>query len=419
MLTRSCCLQYEEMPWIEDAHEVMPLSPTSPPEDVRPTDGVAPISIDSAPAEPLPPSQTISLVSLASRPIESETQRSPGLSREPCAATVPDKAEITGRQEEATTGGPESSKEPAEEASESNPVETVDIAAKLAEQLMRFHGCDTHAQNEQDHNSGAGHTTLDGFISHHDAIPDTLSAPHMLAKGQVHPSDAEEWRHAFLGTTAEEVETPMTVCMQCSCAERPSDAAPAITYDVDSIMGFARTLAVAKQGIRFNVTPHVISNLDSDIHLTLLTPTSNGQTRRVALHTVPHYQFGRVVGYEDVTLYLFFPHLYERRKANNYLNQDTLRRWTDRVLLPAIYSQASASILQHYPAGYEHSKLSSKASHTEAHTRKDKSGVRHQYIHHFLQHSILQEVWDIILRPMINSTQLRKSTQHGYYALSG
>jgi hypothetical protein len=386
------------MPWIEPAHEELPPSPTPPPEDVRPTDGSASISIDSAPAVPLPSSRTITLVSLASRPIESETQPSPSLSRETCAVAVHDRAEIIGRQDEAAVEGPEALEESAEEAFEPNPVETVDVAAKLVEQLMRFHGCDTYVQNEQDHNSGAGHTTLDGFISHHSAIPDTLSAPHMLAKGQVHPSGAEKWKHAFLGTTAEEVETPMTVCMQCSCAEKPSDAVPAITYDVDSIMGFARTLAVAKQGIRFNATPHILSNLDSDIHLTLLTPTSNDRTRRVPLHMVPHYQFGRVVGYKDVTLYLFFPYLYERRKANNYLNQDTLRRWTDRVLLPTIYSQVSASILQHYPAGYEHSKLSGKAGHTEAHSRKDKSGVRHQYIHHFLQHDILQEVWDIVLR---------------------
>ncbi|KAH7344241.1 hypothetical protein BKA66DRAFT_555042 [Pyrenochaeta sp. MPI-SDFR-AT-0127] len=304
----------------------MPPSPTSPPEDVRPTDGSASISTELVPAEPLAPSRTITLVSLASRPIKSKTERSPSLSRETCAAAVYDRAEITGRQYKATIEGPEALEGFAEEAFEPNPVETVDVAVKLAEQLMRFHGCDTHAQNEQDYNSGAGHITLNSFISHHDVIPNTLSAPHMLAKGQVHPSNTKKWKHAFLG------------------------------LQLKIIIGFTRTLAVAKQGIRFNVTPYIISNLDSDIHLTLLTPTSNGRTRRVPLH------------------------------------MDTLRRWTDRVLLPAIYSQASASILQHYPAGYEHSKLSSKAGHTEAHTRKDKSGVRHQYIHHFLQHNILQEV---------------------------
>jgi hypothetical protein len=63
-------------------------------------------------------------------------------------ATVPDRAETTGRKDEATIRGPETSEEPAEEASEPNLVEIVDIAAKLAEQLMRFYSCDAHAQNE-------------------------------------------------------------------------------------------------------------------------------------------------------------------------------------------------------------------------------------------------------------------------------
>jgi hypothetical protein len=184
------------MPWIEDAHEELPPFPTSPPEDVRPTDGAESISNEPVPAEPLAPSRTITLVSLASRPMESETPRSPSVSRETCATTVPDRAETTGRQDEATTGSPEIPEEPVEEASEPNPVETVDIAAKLAEQLMRFHGCDAHAQNEQGHNSGAGYITLDGFISHHDAIPDTLNAPHMLAKGQVHPIQEDTTRKA-------------------------------------------------------------------------------------------------------------------------------------------------------------------------------------------------------------------------------
>ena len=384
------------MPWIEQVHE----------------DTEEGVQRRASPArEPLPvalstePLALGALVSLPSRPVPSEAQSSSRSTQEAGAATETNEAERQAgaavQALEASEALEEALEEAQEEALEIAPEppseELVDIAAKLAEQLLRFHGCEAHVLDGQRHNSDAKHSTLNGFVAHHDVIPNTLSAPHMLAKGQVHPSDAEKWKHAFLGTTAEEVETPIKVCMQCSCAESPSNAIPAVTYDVDSIMGFARTLAVAKQGIRFNVTPHVIANLDSDVHLTVSIPTSAGRTRRVPLHMVPHYQFGRLVGYEDVTLYLFFPYLYERRKANNYLNQDTLRRWTDRVLLPAIYSQASAAILQHYPANYEHSKLSSKASHTEAHTRKDKSGVRHQYISHFLQPDVLQEVWDIIL----------------------
>ena len=67
------------------------------------------------------------------------------------------------------------------------------------------------------------------------------------------------------------------------------------------------------------------------------------------------------------------------------------------MLLPAIYSQASASTLQHYPGSYKHGKLSSKAAYTESYARIDKTGSRHQHIGHFLYAEILEEVWDIII----------------------
>lgn len=327
-------------------------------------------------------------VVLGSNPIQSQTRRSPRPSHEADSDAHRNNVEELEPLEEALEETPEQALE-----------EAVDIAAKLAEQLMRFHGCEREAHDglERDHEADiSGHITLDEFISRHEILPDTLNAPHMLAKGHIHPSDAEKWKHAFLGTTDEDPDIPGKVCMQCSYANQ-SPTPSTITYDIDSIMCFAPSLAVAKQGIRFNLTPHVVSNLESDIHLTFPIPSGSGRMRQVPLHMIPHYLFGRLVGQEDVMVYLFFPHLHEQRKANNYLSQEALRRWTDRVLLPAIYSQASACTAQHYPAGYEHSKLASKASHTEAHARKDKSGVRHQYIHHFLQPEMLQEIWDIIL----------------------
>jgi hypothetical protein len=277
--------------------------------------------------------------------------------------------------------------------------EVVDIAVQLAEQLMRFHGCEAekHEQISQQHRDNlAGHITLEEFTQRHSVLPDTLSTPHMLAPGHIHPSDAEKWKYAFLGTSEETPDAPAKVCLPCSSNEE-APTPPGVTYDIDSIMGFVPSLALAKQGIRFNLTPHVVSNLESDIHLTFPVSTGHGRTRQVPLHTIPHYLFGRLVGHEDITIYLFFPRLWEKSKMNNYLSQELLRRWTDRVLLPAIYSQASASTVQHYPGAYDHGALASKAGHTESHARKDKSGARHQYIHHFLQPEILAELWAIVL----------------------
>ena len=79
------------------------------------------------------------------------------------------------------------------------------------------------------------------------------------------------------------------------------------------------------------------------------------------------------------------------------MKQATLERWTDRVLLPAIYGQSGSSTLQHYPANYQHGQLASQAKNVESHAVLDKSGSRHQLIHHFLQPEVLEEVWNVIL----------------------
>ena len=86
----------------------------------------------------------------------------------------------------------------------------------------------------------------------------------------------------------------MHVCLHAS--DRPIQEAT-VTSDIDSIMAFPSSPAVGKQGIRFNLTPHVVSNLSSDVHLKMAV-TVEGRQRLVPLHQVPHYLMAQVVGFE-------------------------------------------------------------------------------------------------------------------------
>ena len=324
--------------------------------------------------------------------------QTPGVQESPVRAQEGNNAEGNTREGANMADGANTG-ERADTAGGANIVEdTVDIAAKLAEQLVQFHGCKSrqHRRQAREHQVvSAEHISLEDFTTRHGSLPDTLNCPDMLAQDRISAAEAEQWKHAFLGTTPQNPDRPAEVCIHCSHQEQPS-VLPTVEYDIDSIMGFARSLAVAKQGIRLNLTPQVVSNLATNIHLTFPVAGQPGQTQQVPLHTIPHYLLGRLIGYDDISIFLFFPRLYKQGRANNYLSQAVLQRWTDRVLLPAIYSQASASTLQHYPGSYKHSKQSSKAAHTESHTRIDKTGSRHQYIHHFLYAEILKEVWDTV-----------------------
>ena len=81
-------------------------------------------------------------------------------------------------------------------------------------------------------------------------------------------------------------------------------------YNIDSIMGFAHSLIIAKQSIQFNVTPQVVLNLATNIYFTFPVTRQCGQTQQVPLYTIPHYFLGQVVGHKDISIFLFFPHLH-------------------------------------------------------------------------------------------------------------
>jgi hypothetical protein len=82
----------------------------------------------------------------------------------------------------------------------------------------------------------------------------------------------------------------------------------------------------------------------------------------------------QVAGFEDVAIYAFFRDFLTRTPPTNYMKQVTLERWTDRVLLPAIYSQTSSSTVQHYPANYQSGRLARKVKNVKSHAALDKFG---------------------------------------------
>ena len=55
------------------------------------------------------------------------------------------------------------------------------------------------------------------------------------------------------------------------------------------------------------------------------------------VYEIPHYTLGRLVGFEDVSLYLLFPRLYRENQQTSRLLDDDFQVWMDQVLLPAIY----------------------------------------------------------------------------------
>ncbi len=117
-----------------------------------------------------------------------------------------------------------------------------------------------------------------------------------------------------------------------------------------------------------------------------------GRRRSVLLYQISYFLVGRPVGKEKVIIFFFFPQLFRPNSANNYLSQEILKRWNDRIFLPAVYNQIHSSISQYYPADYKYAKIGSMTQNLKIHAARDKDRSRYQFVSYILQTKDLEEI---------------------------
>jgi hypothetical protein len=277
------------------------------------------------------------------------------------------------------------------------------LAQELAEQLVKFQGCcnDCHQAAQRNHMEDPNEDiSLFTYLEFTPELgPDVLSNEAIAQQkddlaGKMSP---ESRRQAFCGLDSR-AEIPH-ICLDED--ERVSNDA-GVTFDVDSVVAFPSNLAVAKQGIRWSPTRMTVSDLQSDLHLRSIPVTyldANGKQHQVhrPVHQIPHYTFGRIVGFEDISLYLLFPNLYREEQKCSKLRDEDFRLWMDGILLPAIYQCYSTAHVQHYPSSYDHSRCNSAARGVEALSQRVHPVAREQQLVYFLPPEALADVWANIL----------------------
>ncbi|KAI8648040.1 hypothetical protein NCS55_01502200 [Fusarium keratoplasticum] len=290
---------------------------------------------------------------------------------------------------------------PQMENSEPDPVGH--LAQELAEQLVKFQGCcnDCHLAAQRNHMEDPNEQiSLAMYLEFTPELgPDVLSKEAIAHQrddlaGKMSP---ESRRQAFCGLDSR-AEIPH-ICLDED--ERVSNDA-GVTFDVDSVVAFPSNLAVAKRGIRWSPTRMTVSDLQSDLHLRSIPVTyldTNGKQHQVhrPVNQIPHYTFGRVVGFEDISLYFLFPNLYREEQTCSKLRDEDFRLWMDGILLPAIYQCYSTAHVQHYPSSYDHSRYNSTARGVETLSRRVHPVAREQQLVYYLPPEALADVWAKIL----------------------
>ncbi|KIW86929.1 uncharacterized protein Z519_12394 [Cladophialophora bantiana CBS 173.52] len=274
--------------------------------------------------------------------------------------------------------------------------------------LDGHYGCtpEKHIRLKQEHED------LVGDQAHHDLsscfpranFPSVLRPDHDVdqlltpdqARADFAPS-AAQWEETICGTSIDH-PYPRYVCLHTHITP-PTD--PEISSNVDSFLGFATSLAFAREGLNVELAPQVRKNMTADVHITTttyhepstqenhyeLSQEDHESVRPRAIQTllrdIPHFFAARLFGARDIEVYFLFPYIPVDGRFIG-LTQHQLKRWFNRIFLPALESIAPSHILQHLPASLRQAQANSVAAQIEGRQATTTSYQSAQTIHYTL-----------------------------------
>ncbi|RKK90774.1 hypothetical protein BFJ68_g16369 [Fusarium oxysporum] len=269
--------------------------------------------------------------------------------------------------------------------------------------LTGKHGCSaqSHRESLTAHIEAEGpdnHHGLNRFIPHD--VPHTLDKEYILASqtdGKATELTPDQWQALFTGSATQDFDgKPKQACLH---VERPPQTRPGISFDVDSLLGFVDSPAVATHGIRFYSAPQYGQNISINVRLTLDRVDPDPDRPRLIpsrLRDVPHFIFARAEGADFITFHLFFPHLPCSRDFNR-LTDEQLSRWFDNIFYPAVRQVYDVDRLQHLPASYRHALATCRAPQVENRLLETSSYQAQLQMSYFLPPQGLQQLWDHVL----------------------
>ncbi|RPA90169.1 hypothetical protein L873DRAFT_1821642 [Choiromyces venosus 120613-1] len=175
---------------------------------------------------------------------------------------------------------------------------------------------------------------------------------------------------------------------------------PTTYLDIDSVLAFPTSLAIARKGIKVAIAPGRHCNIQADLHVPV--PVYNFHNNRsyvkqAAISEIPHFQLGHMYGADDYRIFLLFPKLCHKDRKTNFLNDHELARFMDQIFLPAIRMHCPAPILQHLPGSFEMAKQCTLAAGVEPISRQTKTSGRTQLLRYYIPPAFLHHIWNTII----------------------
>jgi len=239
-------------------------------------------------------------------------------------------------------------------------------------------------------------------------LPDVLASPGIFSPDEIIGSDLDATQRQLLycGFPPDNPEESEPKHVDVLLDNQPC-IEPIIDFDVDSLVAFASSLAVARTGIQWLPHQSTMSVLTTDLHMAPIQcewtdQHSHIHRRYIAIHKIPNFCFGRINHSTFLTLHILFPELYtplESPSPSNLgrrLRESEFMTLINDILLPIIYRHVLSSTNQAYPASYHHAKANSRAHGRETHQRDFKTTLEQQ-ITYFLPADSLDPIWQDFL----------------------
>ncbi|KAI9651730.1 MAG: hypothetical protein M1829_002461 [Trizodia sp. TS-e1964] len=326
-----------------------------------------------------------------------------------------DRAEIDNAKEEFVEDWGRNNVEVAQEVEEEDPQE---IAKLLYDAFEMFHGCseEEHTRALEEHIAAArgNHYTLEETYQSIE-LPSVLDEEKIAKPVQAERAllaSAKLCDEMFCGRINGQSRRRKNICLH---ATESKHTPAALVYDIDSFLGFASSLGVAKQGLYLCPKPSVMRNIQTNLHITLncrryanAEEDEQLQTVRQPIKDVPHIYLGHLEGMRQVVMYVLFPNLREADENFQGLKEEELAKWSNLILIPAMHQVMPAHILQHFPASWQLASAGALAKKAEVNKVFSVEAKQEQSIHYLLQEEYLEDLWASIEEIIENSPRLVK-----------
>ena len=286
------------------------------------------------------------------------------------------------------------------------------VAQKLLDHFqLGFQGCSSQQHDDalRRHNEEVGdeHGSLNDVFND-TTFPSVLALRDMISVERLarqHIPSPAQWQSVFCGIPPRQSQRsprlqPMYVCLH---TEQTQAVTPQVAFDVDSFLGFSRSLAFARKGFWYQPAPQMRQNMTTDVHLDTPSyqygddPEQPPRATSALLRDVPHFLLGRIAGAHDITVHVLFPHMGNGQDKFISLTHHDYSRWFDRVFHPAVYRYCDAHYSQHLPASFRQAFANSKAHQVEGRQVETASYRTQQAIGYHLQPHQLGLIWSQVL----------------------